>query len=358
MTSRELVKKTLEFKNSGRVPRDLWTLPWAYNTYGEEVDRISQDFPPDVVVVPDSQKVYAKPPLFSGVTTSGGSNASSEVQNWGPAFEVGEYKDEWGVVFKNVQRGVWGEVKAPIVSPDDENWDDVSRVHFPEELLTLDVSKVNEFCAGTDQYVLSSDLVRPFERIQFIRGTEMLYIDLATENPGMLKMLRRIHEFYCALMELWCSKTDVDGFWAMDDWGSMRGLLINPAMWVKIFKPLYRDYVNIAHKYGKTFFFHSDGHTLDIIPHMIDLGFDAVNLQIFCIGVENIARFKGKITFWGEMDRQHLLRSGTPAQIDEAVRKVKAAVWQNGGAIAQCEFGPGVKPQNVRQMFKSWADNE
>jgi hypothetical protein len=81
---------------------------------------------------------------------------------------------------------------------------------------------------------------------------------------------------------------------------------------------------------------------------------DAVNLQIFCIGIENIAQFKGKITFWGELDRQHLLPEGTPDQIDEAVRQVYAAVWADGGAIAQCEFGAGAKPANVRQMFKTW----
>jgi hypothetical protein len=78
-------------------------------------------------------------------------------------------------------------------------------------------------------------------------------------------------------------------------------------------------------------------------------------LQIFCIGVEKIEQFKGKITFWGEMDRQRLLPRGTLAEIDAAVRKVKAAVWKDGGAIAQCEFGAGAKAANVRQMFKSWA---
>ena len=61
MTSRELVKQTLEFNNTdGKVPRDLWTLPWAYNTYGEGVDAILRDYPPDIVTVPDSHKAYEK----------------------------------------------------------------------------------------------------------------------------------------------------------------------------------------------------------------------------------------------------------------------------------------------------------
>jgi hypothetical protein len=339
MTSRELVKKTLEFENTGGVvPRDLWTLPWAYNNYGSWVEKILEEFPPDIVVTPDSHKIYAKKPISAG-----------------SPYEPGEFIDEWGVVFKNAQRGVYGEVKQPIVPTDDEEWADVSRVHFPEELLTVDTAKINEFCAATDKFVLSGDLVRPFERIQFIRGTETLYCDLATENSGMLKMLKQVHEFYCRLTELWCSKTDVDGFFAMDDWGSMRSLLINPEAWVKWFKPMYRDYVTIAHTYGKKFFFHSDGYTLDIIPHLIELGFDAVNLQIFCIGVEKLVPFKGKITFWGEMDRQHLLPKGSLDDIDGAVKKVFATVWTNGGAIAQCEFGAGANPLNVEQLYKSWS---
>ena len=338
MTSREVVTKTLEFKNpDGPVPRDLWTLPWAYNNCRKELESILSDYPPDIVQVPDSHKLYSRKPLSSG-----------------NQYEEGEYTDEWGVVFKNIQRGLIGEVKSPIVDPGDEDWCDVSRVHIPEELLTVDTAKINEFCAGTDQFVLSGDLVRPFERMQFLRGTEMLYCDLALGNPGMLKMLARVHDFYCALAELWCKNTDIDGFFAMDDWGTQRGLLINPGMWVKYFKPMYRDYADIAHSYGKKLFFHSDGYTLDIIPHLVELGFDAVNLQIFCIGIEKIARFRGKVTFWGEIDRQRLLPRGTTEEIDAAVGKVRSTLWAEGGAIAQCEFGAGANPANVRQVFKSW----
>jgi len=338
MTSRELVTRTLEFRNTdGPVPRDLWTLPWAYNNCARELESILSDYPPDIVQVPDSHKLYSQKPL-----------------SLGNQYEEGEYTDEWGVVFKNIQRGLIGEVKSPIVDPADEDWNDVSRVHIPEELLTVDTARINEFCAATDRFVLSSDLVRPFERMQFLRGTEALYCDLALENPGMLKMLGRVHDFYCALMELWCGNTDIDGFFAMDDWGTQRGLLINPAMWVTYFKPMYRDYVTIAHKYGKKLFFHSDGYTLDIIPHLVELGFDAVNLQIFCIGVEKIAAFRGKIAFWGEIDRQHLLPHGTADEIAAAVGKVRSTLWAHGGAIAQCEFGAGANPANVRQVFKSW----
>ncbi len=63
---------------------------------------------------------------------------------------------------------------------------------------------------------------------------------------------------------------------------------------------------------------------------------------------------RGQLTFWGEIDRQHLLPFGTPEDIDQAVRRVKDALYANGGVIAQCEFGAGARPENVRQVFQSW----
>jgi uroporphyrinogen decarboxylase len=154
-------------------------------------------------------------------------------------------------------------------------------------------------------------------------------------------------------MELWV-KTDVDALMYMDDWGSQQALLIDPSVWREIFKPLYRDYIQIAHGAGKKIFMHSDGYTLDIYPDMIELGLDAFNTQLFCMGVESLAPFAGKITFWGEIDRQHLLPEGSIDDIQKAVEKVHKALWRTGGCIAQCEFGAGAKPENVREVFAHW----
>jgi len=125
-------------------------------------------------------------------------------------------------------------------------------------------------------------------------------------------------------------------------------------LWREWFKPLYRDYVQIAHGHGKKIFMHSDGYILDVIPDLIEIGVDALNSQIFCMGLDQLAQFAGQITFWGEIDRQHLLATGTPAEVDQAVRAVYRQLWRNGGCIAQCEFGPGGQPANVRQVFETW----
>ncbi|MCF7816450.1 MAG: hypothetical protein K9M54_01095, partial [Kiritimatiellales bacterium] len=267
----------------------------------------------------------------------------------GGMFEVGTYVDEWGCIFENRQSGIVGEVKTPIV----EDWEDTSRVHVPEEALTVNIDQVNAFCRETHRFVLAGACQRPFERLQFIRGTENLYMDLALGDKGLDAFLRRIHEFHLKELDVW-SRTEVDALFIMDDWGTQKSLLINPEMWRQLFKPLYKDYIDLAHAAGKRMFMHSDGYIVDIIPDLVEMGLDAINSQVFCMGPELLARFKGQITFWGEMDRQYILPAGTEADVRDAVCKVYDCLWANGGLIAQCEFGPGAQPGNIRTMFEAW----
>lgn len=334
MKSRDLVKSTLEFGNGGRVPRHLWVLPWARMYEGAALQDIQRAFPDDIVW--DMPVSYLDPPRTSG-----------------DMYEKGQYVDEWGCRFTSIHRGIIGEVKAPLFLK--EEWEDAEGYRFPEELLTFDIDKVNAFYRGTDRFVVQTDFARVFERLQFLRGTENLYADIALGNEGLLRFMRRLHDFNCRLMERW-AKTDVDALFMMDDWGSQNSLLINPEAWVRMFKPLYADYCAIARRHGKKIFMHSDGHTLAILPHLVEIGVDAANLQLFCIGLENLRPFKGKITFWGEIDRQWLLPHATAPEVREAVRDVRKTLWDKGGCVAQCEFGPGARPENVRAVFETWAE--
>lgn len=98
----------------------------------------------------------------------------------------------------------------------------------------------------------------------------------------------------------------------------------------------------------------SDGYILDIIPDLIEIGIDALNSQIFCMGLEKLEQFRGQITFWGEIDRQNILPFGSSEDVENAVKSVKDHLWKDGGCIAQCDFGVGVNPQNVFKVFETW----
>jgi hypothetical protein len=65
-------------------------------------------------------------------------------------------------------------------------------------------------------------------------------------------------------------------------------------------------------------------------------------------------KFCGEITFWGEIDRQNILPNGKRNEIQNAVNRVYNNLYANGGVIAQCEFGPAAKPENIFYVFESW----
>ncbi len=332
MTSRELVKKTLEFKNdTGIIPRECGTLPWTFIHYPQDMEYIQKNFPNDI-----------------GRTVA---ILKDKLPTKGEQFGAGTYVDEWGATFENLCDGIIGEVKTPLI--DDEDWDTADRVHIPEELLSFDIEQVNKVCKNSDQYMLSGTMVRPFEQLQFLRGTENLYVDLMLKPPKMMEFIEKMHDFYCRWLTKW-AQTDVDGLVMLDDWGSQRSLLINPSIWREVFGPMYKDYIDIAHSHGKTMFMHSDGYITEIFPDLIEMGLDAINSQIFCMPMDELKKYKGKITFWGELDRQDLLVNGTFEDIDNAVKSVYDNLWQSGGCIAQLEFGPGANPENVKRAFEAW----
>ena len=70
--------------------------------------------------------------------------------------------------------------------------------------------------------------------------------------------------------------------------------------------------------------------------------------------MKQLRRFKGRITFWGEIDRQHVLPE-TPQKAREAVRKVMEFLYDPaGGVIAQFEVGPGANPDTVEATAMEW----
>ena len=133
-------------------------------------------------------------------------------------------------------------------------------------------------------------------------------------------------------------------------------MLVDPRTWRELFKPLYRDYCELAHAAGKFAFMHSDGCITDILEDLVEVGVDAINAQLFTMDIAELGeRFRGRIAFWGEIDRQQVLRSEDPAVVREAEREVARHLHDpRGGIIAQLELGPGVLPRNVSIAFEEW----
>ncbi len=331
-TSRELVIRTLSHEPVPRVPRDVWTLPAVTMLRGDEYARLIERFPND----------FGIPDYEYGI--------GERVR--GEKYQVGEYTDAWGCIWRAAELGVIGEVKHPPLA----DWSKLDKFRPPYEILkNADFSRIGPSCTASDKFMKIGADTRPFERIQFLRGTEALFMDLAYGSKEVMRLLDMLHDFYCMEMRM-LADTDVDGVSFMDDWGHQTGMLISPVMWRNMFKPLYRDYADILHAKGKWVFFHTDGYVADIFPDFIEIGFDAVNSQLFCMDIEELGkRFSGKITFWGEIDRQHILPFGTPDDVRDAVRRVRKALERGrGGMIAVAEWGKNDPYENIEAVYDEW----
>ena len=298
----------------------------------EELDEVLEAFPPDI----------GRPERSPGRNDAGLQYLATP----------GTYTDDWGSVWELAEPGIVGEVRRPALA----DWSALANYQPPWHLVhNRDLASVNRDAQESGCFMLSSVCARPFERLQFLRGSENLFLDLAYGPAELYKLIEMIHEFYLADVKSWAD-SDVDAVFFMDDWGTNSSLLINPEVWRNVFKPLYRDYCDIIHGAGKFAFFHTDGNIEAVFGDLVELGIDAVNSQLFCMDIEHLAeRYRGRITFWGEIDRQHVLPFGSEADVRAAVGRVRNALDDGaGGVIAQCEWGKDNARQNVEAVFEAW----
>jgi uroporphyrinogen decarboxylase len=364
MTSRERVRRALTRSGPDRAPRDLWVMPTVRRCHARELGELQARFPTDFANAPlawgPSQRaevldvrgdLCATQPAEAGAMVG----AVEFRQQFAARCITGRFRDEWGSIWRALEPGVVGEVAEPAL-PD---WSGLRSYVLPHELLDgLDVEESHAFYAESERFVLAQSSVQPFQRLMFLRGMADLMLDLGYGRDGLKALLALLHEYY--LQELRVLATaSADAIVFKDDWGTQTGLLISPRQWRALFKPLYADYCDLIHRAGKFAFFHSDGHIAAIYPDLIELGVDAINSQLFCMDIEALAEnYCGRITLWGEIDRQRILPSGTPDEVRAAVRRVRSAFERGagGGLIAQCEWGTGVPKANLAACFESWLE--
>jgi len=330
ITSKEAVLSAIRFAGADRLARDLWIIPATRKKYAALLDELLNQYPTDIARV---------------------ENSCAEADS-NKIFELGQYTDSWGITWMNIQDGYFGEAKYNVINDDTdaeayrppfwhakEGWEDMQ----------------TKLDSVRDKFIIASQ-INPFERMQFVRGTENLYLDIAARDKLFFQVRDLVWEYFSLMLDKWLTYDDVDALSFSDDWGSQRALLINPASWIEYFKPMYADLMGRVKRAGKAVFVHCDGYIMDLYPHYIELGVDAINSQLWCMDIEEVARrYAGSITFWGEISRQDTLPGGSPEDIYRAAEKMKELLCVNGGGlIGQFEAGADVPLENIRAALTCW----
>ena len=330
MNSKERVIRTITFDHPDRIPVDLWYFPGTVARHGKAFQDLLTKYPSDITDID-----YKNP--FHG---------------YKQLYKKGTFTDVWKITWVNIKEGIMGQPKRHPL----QNWSALRNYRMPSHLINEGWEEVDASLHRNQDRFVTAPRVSVFERMQFLRGTENLLMDLA-EEPAELYILRdMLFEYNAKFLQKVVSYSGIDAVVFGDDWGSQQSLLISPGMWRKFFKPIYQGLFDIARSAGKYIFFHSDGYIMDIYDDLIELGVKAINSQVRCMGVEKLGRrFAGKVTFWGEISRQHTLPWGTPEQVKSAAKLMRQQFCvKGGGLIGAGEAGPDVPLANIEMLLRAW----
>lgn len=192
----------------------------------------------------------------------------------------------------------------------------------------------------------------------FLRGFENLLIDLY-ESPQTVKKLADVVFTFEEEVLSTLPKYGFHGVAFYDDWGTQNGLIISPELWREFFKPRYQHQFEIAHRLGLEVYFHSCGAIHDIIPDLIEIGVDMLNLsQPNLFDLEEIGRlYGGKTCFVCPVSYQTTSISGTPEDIfRDAKNLIKHLGSQQGGFIGYIEdyHSMGMSEENYQACIEAF----
>ena len=223
-----------------------------------------------------------------------------------------------------------GQPKCPPI----REYEDLKTYAFPDPMAEGRMASVRQMRQRyPDKYLIASLGISGFNLVTFLRGFEETLVDLYTEPEQILRLTDQVMDFECGIIRRFAREgADAAGFG--DDWGTQSTLMISPELWRTCFKPRYKRQFDLAHQLGMSVFFHSCGYVWDIIPDLIEIGADILNLnQPDLFGVEALGdRFAGQVCFSCPVDHQTTAVTGSDEEIDSYVRRLKKNLGKKAGA--------------------------
>lgn len=184
-----------------------------------------------------------------------------------------------------------------------------------------------------------------FDISRYFRGTEEFLLDMLVEPARAEILMDKVNDFAMLYLDkcMEVGKGLIDGVYCGDDFGTQTAMLVSPELFRKYIKPRYKKLVEKVHGHGLKYFHHSCGSVREIIPDMIEIGFDVLNpIQPKAAGMEpaELAKEYGKdIVFYGGIDEQRTLPCGTPQDVANEVRHCMERLGQNGNYIVAPAHG-------------------
>ena len=255
----------------------------------------------------------------------------------------GSLYDEWGITWKHVGEGqhfinsdgpFYNQEPDPALV-DKFAWPDPLD---PGRFRTLH-KQAETHRANTDAAIILVLGVGAVHQIQFMRGYADSLEDLIVAPDFVRAFMDRYVDFWVRVTERALREVGdlVDVVMFGDDLGTQQGPVLSPALYRRLIKPSHVRMVQTVKRFNKPLLLHSCGSVAAFIPDFIEAGVDALHpVQVSAKDMDS-ARLKREygrdITFWGGIDTQRVLPSGTVGEVREEVRRRIADLGPGGGYV-------------------------
>jgi len=245
--------------------------------------------------------------------------------------------NEWGMKFKSF--GLYNELyEFPLANA--QTVEDIDNYPFPDPFADGKYDHAASIIKkyGNDYGIIADLETSIFETSWYLVGLEKFLMDLLMEEPYIFALMDKVREINTEtgkrLIEM-----GADMIWAGDDFGSQSGLMMDPELWRKHFKPRIKEMFEAFRKVNPDIkiAWHSCGAVTDIIPDFIEIGLDVLNpLQPLAEGMtpESLTeKYADDLVFFGGIDVQDLLPNGNPEMVKKEVKRRMQIYGQKGGYI-------------------------
>lgn len=200
-----------------------------------------------------------------------------------------------------------------------------------------------------------------FEWGTFLRRLDNFLMDLILEQAKVEALLDALLAIHLQTLENVCNAVGdvVDICRFGDDLGMDSGPFMAPPTYRKLFKPRHTQLCDYVKQNSQmTTFLHSCGSIYQLMPDLIEAGFEVFNPVQTNVADMKPARLKREfgdaVTFWGGgADTRHILNHGTTNQVREDVLHSMETLAPGGGFVFNTihNIMPDVSPENVLAMY-------
>lgn len=167
---------------------------------------------------------------------------------------------------------------------------------------------------------------------QFL-GFETFAYALADDPEFVKSVFDKLAESQYAVMEILLQHEIVGAIWMNDDMAFNSGAMVHPRVYRQYVFPWYKRMVERCHQANIPVGLHSDGDLHELLPDLIECGFDGMHpFEPPLMDIVEIKRKWGhRIAVAGNIDLKTTLHHGTPAEVEAEVRDKAKELKPGGG---------------------------